>query len=250
MKLHLDTTIQIDRILGSDKRKNRISDILEGKELITSTYVLGEYFNNIVNDYITLYHIFLQERNIKQTGCRITEKAFGRSQGRMFKLFHDLASCCDYDLEMIEYNLDSYLKILIDRFYEGIEEELLDETECNRAKAKIVFEDGIPRLESIKCSKEKNQCKICEFWQKRRELLEELLKNDAYDENLKNIVKEALQENKNFKGRNCSKLGDTIIAAEVIGKEDAGVCSSNAKDFKPICDTFQIPLLVPDYKNL
>lgn len=250
MKAHLDTTIQIDRIFGSDKRKNRISDVLEGKELITSTYVLGEYFNNIVNDYITLYHIFLQERNVEQTGCRITEKAFGRSQGRMFKLFNNLAAHCDYDMELIEYNLDNYLQILIGRFHEGIEGELLDETECNRAKAKVIYDEGIPRLESIKCSKEKNQCKICEFWKKRSEALEELLENNDYDEKLKNIIREALQTSKNFKGRNCGKLGDTIIAAEIMGKEDVGVCSSNAKDFEPICDTFKIPLVVPDYKNL
>lgn len=107
MKAHLDTTIQIDRIFGSNKRKNRISDVLEGKELVTSTYVLGEYYNNIINDYITLYNIFLQEKDIEQTGCRITEKVFGRRQGRMFKLFNDLAARCDYDLEMIECNLEN-----------------------------------------------------------------------------------------------------------------------------------------------
>lgn len=250
MKIHLDTTIQIDRIFGSDKRKNRISDVLDGKELITSTYVLGEYFNNIVNDYITLYHIFLQERNVEQTGCRITEKAFGRSQGRMFKLFNNLAARCDYDVEIIEDNLHNYLDFLLEWFHEGIDGELMDETGCNRAKAKVIYEDGIPRLESIKCSKEKNQCAICGFWQKRREALEELLENDDYDEQLKNIIRDALQTSKNFKGRNCSKLGDTIIVAEIMGKDDVCVCSSNAKDFEPICDTFKIPLVVPDYKNL
>ena len=61
MKVVLDTTIQIDRIFGSNKRLKRIDEVLRGNELISTTYVLGEYFYNIVNDYVTLYNIFLQE---------------------------------------------------------------------------------------------------------------------------------------------------------------------------------------------
>lgn len=250
MKVHLDTTIQIDRIFGSDKRKSRIAEVLEGKELVTSTYVLGEYYNNMVNDYITLYHIFLQEKDIKQTGCRITEKAFGRSQGRMFKLFNDLVSCCDGDLELIEDNLDNYLQVMLARFHEGIDETLMNETECHRAKAKVVYEDGIPRLESLRCRKEDHQCEVCTFWMQRKEDLERLLENQNYDRTLKEIIEQSLQENKNFKGRNCSKLGDTVITAEAIGKKDMEVCSSNRGDFEPICESFGVSLTVPDYKNL
>ena len=54
MKALLDTTIQIDRIFGSDRRIARINEVLKGKQLISSTYVLGEYYKNIVNDFVTL----------------------------------------------------------------------------------------------------------------------------------------------------------------------------------------------------
>lgn len=113
MKALLDTTIQIDRIFGSDMRIGRINQILNGKELISTTYVLGECYKNIVNDFVTLYNIFLQENSIVQTGCRITENIFGRKQGRMFKLFNNIASNCDYDIELIKDNLDNYLNLLI-----------------------------------------------------------------------------------------------------------------------------------------
>ena len=59
MKALLDTTIQIDRIFGSDRRIARINEVLKGKQLISSTYVLGEYYRNIVYDVVTLYTIFL-----------------------------------------------------------------------------------------------------------------------------------------------------------------------------------------------
>ncbi len=249
MKVVLDTTIQIDRIFGSNKRLKRIDEVLRGNELISTTYVLGEYFYNIVNDYVTLYNIFLQENDIEQTGCRITEKVFGRSQGRMFKLFNNLAANCDYDLELIKDNLDNYLHIIIERFYDELV-EVLNETECNKAKAFVTYEDGIPKLENIFCSKKEEQCQICEFWKKRKEKLELLLENEKYDDSLKDIIRKSLLKAENFKGRNCQKLGDTVIVSEAAGKEEMAVCSSNRQDFEPICESMGIKLISPDYSNL
>ena len=249
MKAVLDTTIQIDRILGSDIRISRIDEVLKGKELVSTTYVLGEYYKNIINDYITLYNIFLQENDVKQTGCRITENVFGRSQGRMSKLFCNLAANCDYDIELIKDSLDNYLHILIDRFNDELV-DLLDETKCNRANASVMYEDGIPKLENISCNKKCNQCEICEFWGKRIDKLKLLLDNDNYDAQLKEIIKKALDVPNNFKGQNCWKLGDTIIASEVLGLEDMVVCSSNKKDFEPVCDSLGVKFISPNYGDL
>lgn len=246
MKALLDTTIQIDRILGSDNRKNSIDKVLKGKELVSTTYVLGEFYKNIINDYITLYNIFLQENDIKQTGCRITENVFGRSQGRISKLFHNLAANCDYDLELIKDNLDNYLHILIERFNEELV-DILDETKCNRSNASVVYEDGVPKLENISCTKKSNQCQICEFWEKRKEKLQLLLDDDKYDKELKDIIKEALNNSNNFKGQNCWKLGDTIIASEAMGLKNIVVCSSNKKDFELICNLLGVKFISPNY---
>lgn len=249
MRTLLDTTIQIDRILGSDKRKQRIKEILSGKELCSTTYVLGEYYKNIINDYITLYNIFLIENDIKQTNCRITENIFGRSVGRMAKLFSNLIDICDYDLELIKDNLDNYLVLLQERFLDDID-VVLNETNCNKAKAKVVYEDGIPKLESIRCSKQMKQCEICEFWTARKQALDLLLKSKEYPDELKKIISSGIDNGDCFKGNNCMSLGDTVIAAEAWGKEEMSICSSNKKDFQPICDALKIKLCVPDYSNL
>lgn len=82
MNLLLDTTIQIDRFLSSKERKEAINDVLKDNTLYSSTYVLGEYYN-LINDFLTLYSLFIQDKDIAETGKHITEKAFGRSQSRM-----------------------------------------------------------------------------------------------------------------------------------------------------------------------
>ncbi|MDE7310381.1 MAG: hypothetical protein K2N87_01985 [Eubacterium sp.] len=43
-------------------------------------------------------------------------------------------------------------------------------------------------------------------------------------------------------------LGDVVITLEAVHfEEDTGVCSSNKKDFQPICDSVGVELAVPDY---
>lgn len=43
-------------------------------------------------------------------------------------------------------------------------------------------------------------------------------------------------------------LGDTIISLEALkDKRELGICSSNRKDFQPICDAIGVELVVPDY---
>jgi len=49
MNLLLDTTIHIDRLLGTKERKESINKVLINNELYSSSYVYGEYLNNIVN---------------------------------------------------------------------------------------------------------------------------------------------------------------------------------------------------------
>ncbi len=248
MKALLDTTIQIDRIFGSDRRIARINEVLKGKQLISSTYVLGEYYKNIVNDFVTLYNIFLQENDIKQTGCRITENIFGRSQSRIFKLFNNIAANCSYDLDLIKDSLENYVDILIGRFNEYLI-DILDNTNCYRAKATVIYEDGIPILKNILCSKKNKQCCICEFWEKRQNELKKLLKNPEYNDDLKKIIKSALLDPNQFKGINCMKLGDTVIASEILGLTDTVICSSNKKDFEPICKSLNLKLISPDYSE-
>ncbi|MEM7531383.1 MAG: hypothetical protein AAF639_04350 [Chloroflexota bacterium] len=56
----LETTIQIERVLGNRKRQAALYTELSGYRLITSHYVLGEYLRTVIRDAIHLYEILLK----------------------------------------------------------------------------------------------------------------------------------------------------------------------------------------------
>lgn len=98
MNLLLDTTIQIDRITGSRERKKPIKEVLKDNRLFCSTYVQGEYYSNIVKELLTLYGLFLIDRDIVETGKRINERVFGRRQSMAAKLYANILAMCDFDV--------------------------------------------------------------------------------------------------------------------------------------------------------
>lgn len=140
MNLLLDTTIQIDRITGSKERKNAVNKVLKDNKLFCSKYVLGEYYSNIVNNLITLYNLFLIDKDIGETGKRINERVFGRDQARVAKLYANILTMCEFDIEEVENTFLLYIDLIQDEFYLDLE-EMIDITNCPRAEAKVIFED-------------------------------------------------------------------------------------------------------------
>lgn len=246
VNLLLDTTIQIDRFLGSKERKLAINKVLLNNKLFSSTYVLGEYYN-LINDFITLYALFIQDKNIAETGKHITERTFGRSRGRIEKLYFNIIEKCDYDIDLIENTLDNFLCQIESVFTYRLELPLIDCTRCARAQQKIICEDEIPMLKKVKCHKDKEICQICVFFEQRAEELEKLLKVEIA-QNFREIISKGIEQISEFRGNNCKSVGDVIISLEANELEsDKGVCSSNKRDFKPVCECLEIPLISPDY---
>ena len=57
-----------------------------------------------------------------------------------------------------------------------------------------------------------------------------------------------MNNEKDYQGKNCWTLGDVIISIEALkGLESPRVCSSNKKDFQPICEAIGVELVAPDY---
>lgn len=247
MNLLLDTTIQIDRITGSKERKRAVEEILKDNRLFCSTYVLGEYYANLVNDFVTLYGLFMIDKNIAETGKRINERIFGRSQARVAKVFFNILELCDGNIEEIEDEFSLYLDVLQDEFYLNIE-EIIDTTKCARADRKVFYEEGVPVLQAVKCTKEKEVCGICPFWRSSQKEIDKIIEKGEIDKKIQNILNSARENEREYLGRNCLTLGDTIISLEALkdGRE-LGVCSSNKKDFQPICSALGVELVVPDY---
>ena len=247
MDLLLDTTIQIDRLTGSKERKTAVAKVLDNNTLFCSTYVLGEYYNNLVNDFVTLYDLFMMYKDIEETGKHISEQAFGRKQSRMTKLYFSILDLCDRNVEEMEDAFSLYADIIQDAFSFGLE-EIINTTKCAKADRKISYEDGVPVLKPVHCTKEKEICNICSFWKECQQEIDKIVEQNQVDKEIKDILKDAKENEKEYRGNHCMTLGDTIISLEALkDKHDLGVCSSNKKDFEPICDAIGVELVVPDY---
>ena len=125
---------------------------------------------------------------------------------------------------------------------------MLDTTQCARAKRKIEYEDGVPVLPLVTCSKEKKICEICSFWKDAIPEIEKIVEADGIEEKIKSIFSKAKNNKKDYQGKHCWTLGDAIITIEALkGLEIPRVCSSNKKDFQPICEALGVELVAPDY---
>jgi hypothetical protein len=249
MDLLLDTTIQIDRITGSKERKEAVEKILKDNKLYCTTYVLGEYYSNIVNDLVTLYSLFLLDKDIGETGKRITEKVFGRSQSRVSKLYANILDMCNFDVDEVEDTFQLYMDLIQDEFYLNLE-EVLNKTKCVRAERKIAYEDGRPVLSNARCRKGEENCDICLLWKEAEQETEQILMSEEMDEKILKILRAAKENSREYRGNNCKTLGDTVISLEAKKSEyELRICSSNRKDFQPICEAIGLQLVVPDYSG-
>lgn len=250
MNLLLDTTIQIDRITGSNERKAAVEKVLSGNELFCSTYVLGEYMGNIVNDLVTLYALYQQTGDVGETGKRITERVFDRRQGRVSKLYANILDLCNFQVDEISDTFELYIDTLQDDFYDGIASELFDTTNCAKAKRKVIWEDGIPVLQAVSCTQKTDICQICDFWEQHQGEADKLLTEDSIKSNIKEILAKGKNRPEQYRGDHCKTLGDTIISLEALEAPcDMGVCSSNRRDFEPICDAIGVEFVSPDYSH-
>lgn len=247
MDVLLDTTVQIDRATGSRQRQKAVKDVLAGRKAYSSTYVLGEYYATVVSDLVTLYALFLQDKDIGETGKRITERVFGRSQSRVSKLYANILALCEFDVEEVEDTFRLSMDLIQDEFFLNLE-GMLDGTKCARATRKIEYEDNIPFLPEVRCRKSEEVCGICTFWRRARQEAEELASSEGVDGKIRGILQSARENEQEYRGNHCKTLGDTVISLEAKkSRHGLGICSSNKKDFQPICDAIGVELAVPDY---
>lgn len=168
MEILLETTVQIERIFKRGK-KEQIEKILKEHRCGSSTYVFGEYKRNMVRDFVTLYNIMCMEDNLAGVRENINDTVFYRNYNRIYYIYNDICKLYNDDYELIKENLKMYARHLERRFLYGIEKELLDETECHRAKAKVCFRDDWAELPDVNCRKTDDFCRSCEFFEKHRE---------------------------------------------------------------------------------
>lgn len=235
MKALIETTIQINRIFKS-RIKSKINEFMRENECYSSTYVLGEFKANMINDLLTVYAIFRTENNFADVCERIAD-VYGssRKKSRWLLLLASLQRDYGEDYALIKEQLEVYPDLLLHRFMRGIEPELLNPTNCARAKAELDRENMTWKGAGIRCRKDCNQCGIAQFWEKNKELVHGLEMADDIPDKMLTPLRRFNEDGEIPKGNACKSLGDCIIALESLELENGCVVTSNEADYLPIC---------------
>lgn len=244
MKVLIETTIQINRIFKS-KKKAKINKFMKANECYCSTYVLGEFKANMIHDFLTLYGIVRTENNFLDVNEAIAEVySSSRQKSRFILLMTNLQRDYGDDYALVKEQLEGYPELLLHRFMRGVEPRLLNSTDCARAKAELDTDHMTWKDKGIQCRKNCNQCDIARFWEKNKELVYDLEKEQDIQDQMKNALRCLNEKGEIPKGNACRSLGDCIIALESLELGNGCVVTSNEIDYKPICQKINAQLTV------
>lgn len=241
MDILLDTTVQIERIFKRN-RKKEIEYIISQNDCGSSTYVLGEFKSNMVKDFVTLYNIMQIEGELVGVRENINDTVFHRSFQRVYYIFNDLCKMYDDDYNLIKEELCTYPKRLEKRFSYGLKSPLFNETHCHRAKAQVKYSAEKADMLGVNCSKKDDFCTSCKFWEMYGYHCIGLENESGLQDKMKDSLLKIIQEGEPLKGNVCKSLGDCIISLEALQTTYRKVCTTNIKDFKPICDYIGVEL--------
>jgi len=232
-KIFLETSIQIERILGSFKRREQIRENLVDATVFTSSYVFMEFRRAVLQ---AVAHVLTLVRQIQYDGENVIDLselmrmvAMGRSirfsvrtiqrvilvLSYIFSAFPTSFVESDTLIDYLELQLNWRLKEL---FFEGVSEYIIH-TDCDLVRPNIPIGDYVQNR--LSCNAKNATCTLVAFlsqYQDKLRAMEQVLTAASDDEinprtltALKRInsnVTKALGE------RTCWSLGDVIIALE------------------------------------
>lgn len=231
----LETTIQADRNFSHRANREKIRNSLEGKQLISSTYVVGELISNFLKNTTTFQNLLFESQTTSEALSRFGERFYSTRQfSRVMKIFASVTEDGNMQKEDVLDRLDILIEnTMIDRFQDDLV-ILINDTKCTRAIARPIKEDGLWHIKFECRKKPKPQCFIREFINFHTTTFK--LIESITDKNLElciEIIKKINSGKELPYGTSCWKIGDAIICHE--SPKDALIYTTNKKDFIPIC---------------
>ena len=235
----LETTIQIDRIIGLQERRDAIRSNLDGKRACTSGHVLGEFNRTLIRDAIAFRDLVLSSSSVGEAVKRLNN--YDRRYPRTINLLATLGFDGDRQntIDRLEKFIDWQAR---DLFWEFIDRNAsTDAVGC-------VLKDWLPERNeaghydsvALKCLKTNPpNCSIREFIDKNREIISDFI--DKADQATEGNVQRAGKAlgsilhgtDSPFGERsNCYWIADTMIVLE--SHPDAMVYSTDS-DVVVIC---------------
>jgi len=247
-RIFLDTTVQIERVTATRACQEEIVRALVGAQVITSTYVLGEYLRTLVQDALVLYNLVLQTEQPHDVETRIAQLLNKKSASRCLLLWASLHRAGVYEPANLLRTLRVYIEYgLINRFMVGID-ELLDATACGLAREHPAPQGETYRLRT-QCTRLVKECDLAERLAEHRPHLRTLadgLKDhpDAALARTGVFCARLLEDPDVARGRNCAwYLGDLVIALEL--PSDAALYTTNRRHFEPLCSLLGRQIYTP-----
>lgn len=237
-RVFLDTTIQIERVVGMRVRQAKIAQDLAGVQTITSSYVLGEYLRTLVQDAIVLYNLIQTTEQLYDVETKMAQMLNKRSASRCLLLWASLHRAGVYERNRIVRTLQNFIEYnLVDSFMLGID-QLLDTTACGLARERPQLRGDIYQLRA-QCTRQVKECGLTAWLQEHRSAVH-LLADGLHNHNepalarMGELCRGILAEPDLARGRNCTwYLGDLVIALEL--PTDALLYTTNRRHFEPLC---------------
>jgi hypothetical protein len=262
--LFLETTIQIERVVGSRARQAALRRELAACRLVTSTYVLGEYLRTLVKDPIQLHRMVAEHAYLDDVMTTIGQHPNKREASRMSLIWGAIIRLgwarkgqdADDRADLLD-RLSRYIEFsLLNRFMAGID-ELMDATGCGLARERpATWQVGPEGAESeelyrmrSQCVRQVHECDLVEcmaVWQPELRLLAAGLseENDPALVRMGELAGRILDDPTVALGRNCTwYLSDLVIALEL----PAGMplYTTNRRHFAPILSILGKSLYTP-----
>jgi len=237
--LFLDTTIQIERVVGSRARQAALQRELAGYELMTSTYVLGEYTRTLVRDAVQFHNLVLAYEHMDDVMTAIAQHRNKREGGRMMLLWANLLRERVYSRAHALDTLELYIEMgLVNRFLTGMD-EVLGATECSLAQERPTPVGEAYHLRA-QCTRRVKECALPERlageWRDGVAAVASGLcdHSDPALDRMGRLAQRILDDPDTARGRNCTwYLGDLIIALEC--PPEAALYTTNRRHFEPLC---------------
>jgi len=231
LRVFLDTTIQIERVTATRARQAEIARALTGAQVITSTYVLGEYLRTLVQDALVLYNLVRKAGQLYDVETQIAHLLNKRSASRCLLLWASLHRAGVYEPAKLLRTLRVYIEYgLVNRFMVGVN-ELLDITACGLAQERPVRLREAYRLRA-QCTRRVKECDLAERLAGYRPQVRALA--DGLQDHPDAALARILEDPHVARGRNCTwYLGDLVIALEL--PSDAALYTTNRRHFEPLC---------------
>ena len=240
--LFLETTIQIDRVIGDQPSRDTIRHNTDGECLCTSGHVLAEYNRTLIRDAITFRNLLRTSPDVEEAVKRFTN-SYSRSRklARTVKLLATLG--WDKDKQKTLERLDDFIEWRAhDKFWEGIDRSYCtDEVGCAlRLWQAKQTETGQYNVDGLKCLKASPpSCEVGDFIESNRTVLKQFA-SVACGHSRIGVAKsaqmfDAILEGQDvpFGERNCYLISDTMIVLEAPC--EAEVYSTDG-DIHAICE--------------